>query len=119
VVDDAHTVRELERSILERAGYEVRTAADGEEALARLVEAPADLVLTDLEMPNMDGFALVEAIRSHDTLSTLPVVILTTRADDASRRRGLEVGADGYVVKSDFDGASLVAVVERLLGTRP
>jgi two-component system, chemotaxis family, sensor kinase CheA len=119
VVDDALTVRELERSILERAGYEVRTANDGQEALARLAEAPADLVLTDLEMPNMDGFALVEAIRAHDTLSTLPVVILTTRADDASRRRGLEVGADGYVVKSDFDGASLIGVVERLLGARP
>jgi two-component system chemotaxis sensor kinase CheA len=119
VVDDALTVRELERSILERAGYEVRTANDGQEALARLAEAPADLVLTDLEMPNMDGFALVEAIRAHDTLSTLPVVILTTRADDSSRRRGLEVGADGYVVKSDFDGASLIGVVERLLGARP
>lgn len=119
VVDDALTVRELERSILERAGYEVRTANDGEAALARLVEAPSDLVLTDLEMPNMDGFALVEAIRAHDTLSTIPVVILTTRADDASRRRGLDAGADGYVVKTDFDGASLIAVVERLLGRRP
>ena len=119
VVDDALTVRELERSILERAGYEVRTANDGQDALARLAEAPADLVLTDLEMPNMDGFALVEAIRAHDTLSTIPVVILTTRADDASRRRGLDVGADGYVIKSNFDGASLIGVVERLLGTRP
>jgi two-component system chemotaxis sensor kinase CheA len=119
VVDDALTVRELERSILERAGYDVRTANDGEEALARLAEEPADLVLTDLEMPNLDGFGLVEAIRAHDTLSTIPVVILTTRADDESRRRGLEVGADGYVVKSDFDGATLIAVVERLLGTQP
>ena len=64
IVDDALTIRELERSILERAGYEVRTADDGIEALARLVEAPCDLVLTDVEMPRMDGFALTEAIRA-------------------------------------------------------
>ncbi|MEO8293120.1 MAG: response regulator [Actinomycetota bacterium] len=116
VVDDALTVRELERSILERAGYEVHTASDGADALARLGERPVDLVLTDIEMPNLDGFGLIEAIRRHESLSTVPVVILTTRSDDASRRRGLDAGADGYVVKNDFDGATLVATVERLLG---
>jgi two-component system, chemotaxis family, sensor kinase CheA len=118
VVDDALTVRELQRSILERAGYDVRTAVDGAEAMARLAEEPVDLVLTDIEMPNLDGFGLVEAIRAHESLSTIPVVLLTTRSDDASRRRGLDAGADGYIVKADFDGASLVAAVERLLGVR-
>ena len=66
------TIRELERSILERAGYEVRTAADGVEALAGLVETPCDLVLTDVEMPRMDGFALTEAIRANAALTNLP-----------------------------------------------
>ena len=116
VVDDALTVRELQRSILERAGYEVRTADDGVDALARLAEHPSDLVLTDVEMPRMDGFALVEAIRARPSLSTIPVVILTSRASDEDRRRGLEAGADGYIVKSAFDESSLLDAVERLLG---
>jgi two-component system chemotaxis sensor kinase CheA len=116
VVDDALTVRELQRSILERAGYEVRTADDGVDALARLAEHPSDLVLTDVEMPRMDGFALVEAIRAQPSLSTIPVVVLTSRASDEDRRRGLEAGADGYIVKSAFDESSLLDAVGRLLG---
>lgn len=116
VVDDALTVRELQRSILERAGYDVRTAEDGLDALARLAEAPVDLVLTDIEMPRLDGFALTEAIRGHQSLATTPVVILTSRATAEDRRRGLDAGADGYIVKSAFDEAALLDVVERLLG---
>ena len=118
VVDDALTVRELQRSILERAGYEVRTASDGLEALARLAESPVDLVLTDVEMPRMDGFALTEAIRAHQGLRNTAVLVLTSRAGDEDRRRGLEAGADGYIVKSAFDQAALLDAVERLLGGR-
>jgi two-component system chemotaxis sensor kinase CheA len=116
VVDDALTVRELQRSILERAGYDVRTADDGVDALARLAEQAGDLVLTDIEMPRMDGFGLVEAIRAQPSLNTIPVVILTSRASDEDRRRGLEAGADGYIVKSAFDESSLLDAVDRLLG---
>jgi two-component system chemotaxis sensor kinase CheA len=116
VVDDALTVRELERSILERAGYKVVTAADGTEALARLGEVVPDLVLTDVEMPRLDGIGLTEAIRAQAGLANLPVVILTSRASEEDRRRGLEAGADSYVVKSAFDEAALLGVVERLLG---
>ena len=116
VVDDALTVRELQRSILERAGYDVRTADDGVDALARLAEEAADLVLTDIEMPRMDGFALTEAIRAQPAFSTVPVVILTSRASAEDRQRGLEAGADGYIVKSAFDESGLLDVVERLLG---
>jgi len=118
VVDDALTVRELQRSILERAGYEVRTAADGLEALSRLAEQPADLVLTDVEMPRMDGFALTEAIRAHQALRNTAVLVLSSRSGDDDRRRGLEAGADGYIVKSAFDQATLLDAVERLLGGR-
>ena len=116
VVDDALTVRELQRSILERAGYHVRTADDGLDALARLAEEPVDLVLTDIEMPRLDGFGLTEAIRGHASLATTPVVILTSRATAEDRRRGLDAGADGYIVKSAFDEAALLDAVERLLG---
>jgi two-component system chemotaxis sensor kinase CheA len=118
VVDDALTVRELQRSILERAGFDVRVASDGVEALALLAESPADLVLTDLEMPRMDGFDLTEAIRAHPTLANLPVLMLTSRSSDVDRQRGLEVGADGYIIKSSFDEASLLSAVNGLLGCR-
>ncbi len=116
VVDDAQTVRELQRSILERAGFRVRTAGDGRQALALLAEEPADLVLTDVEMPEMDGFALTEAIRASEALATTPVLVLTSRATDADRQRGLRAGADGYLVKSAFDEAALLNAVTRLLG---
>jgi two-component system chemotaxis sensor kinase CheA len=116
VVDDALTIRELQRSILERAGFDVRVAVDGRHALSALAEAPSDLVLTDIEMPNMDGFALTEAIRAHPTLANIPVLILSSRTSAVDRQRGLDAGADGYIQKSGFDEASLLAAVNRLLG---
>jgi two-component system chemotaxis sensor kinase CheA len=116
VVDDALTVRELQRSILERAGFEVRVATDGRDALARLAEEPSDLILTDIEMPNLDGFGLTEAVRADPALANVPVLILSSRSSDADRQRGLDAGADGYIVKSGFDEGSLVSAVHRLLG---
>jgi two-component system chemotaxis sensor kinase CheA len=73
-------------------------------------------VLTDIEMPNMDGFALTEAIRAHPTLANIPVLILSSRTSADDRQRGLDAGADGYIQKSGFDEASLLAAVNRLLG---
>jgi two-component system chemotaxis sensor kinase CheA len=116
VVDDALTVRELQRSIFENAGYRVRVAVNGEEALVAISEDRPDLVLTDVQMPRMDGFELTEAIRKQPTLASLPVIILTSRGSDEDRRRGLECGADGYIVKSGFDQSALLSAVERLLG---
>ena len=116
VVDDALTVRELQRSILERAGYDVLTASDGVEAMAILAERSVELVLTDVEMPRMDGFALTEAIRAHPERENVPVLILTSRSTEEDRQRGLDAGADGYIVKSAFNEAALLAAVERLLG---
>ena len=117
VVDDALPVRELERSILERAGYEVRTAGDGVEALALLAERPADLVISDIEMPRMDGFALTEAIRAEAGIRNVAVLLLTNRASEEDRHRGLAAGADGYLIKSDFDEGALLGAVGRLLGS--
>lgn len=116
VVDDALTIRELQRSILERAGYDVVTAASGAEALDRLGSGDVDLVLTDVEMPGMDGFELTERIRTAPTGRNVPVIILTSRAGDADRRRGLEAGADGYLLKASFDEHALLTAVARLLG---
>jgi len=116
VVDDALMVRELQRSILERGGYAVRTASDGAEALALLADQPADLVVTDLEMPNVDGFALTSSIRAHPRLSNIPVLIVSSRASAEDHQRGLDAGADGYIVKTSFDEAGLLSAVSRLLG---
>jgi two-component system chemotaxis sensor kinase CheA len=116
VVDDALTIRELQKSILERAGYRVRTASNGAEALAMLATEDTTLVLTDIEMPKMDGFALIEAMRKHPRLAHVPVIILSSRGSEADRRRGLEAGADGYIVKSAFDQTGLLSAVNRLLG---
>ena len=117
MVDDALTVRELQRTILERAGFDVTVASDGIEALTHLENEDFDLVLTDVEMPRMDGFELTEHIRAHPTLSNLAVLILTSLSSDDDRRRGMNVGADGYIVKSSFDERSLLAAVDRLVGT--
>jgi two-component system chemotaxis sensor kinase CheA len=116
VVDDTLMVRELQRSILERGGYRVRTASDGAEALAMLNEQPADLVVTDLEMPNLDGFQLTSSIRAHPRLANIPVLIVSSHAGEEDQQRGLEAGADGYIIKTSFDEAGLLSAVSRLLG---
>jgi two-component system chemotaxis sensor kinase CheA len=116
VVDDALMVRELQRSILERGGYSVRTASDGAEALTMLADQPADLVVTDLEMPNVDGFELTTRIRAHPRLTNIPVLIVSSRASEEDHQRGLDAGADGYIVKTSFDEAGLLSAVSRLLG---
>ncbi len=116
VVEDALMVRELQRSILERGGYEVRTANDGAEALAMLADRPADLVVTDLEMPIVDGFQLIGSIRAHPRTANIPVLIVSSRASEEDHQRGLDAGADGYIVKTSFDEAGLLSAVSRLLG---
>ena len=93
-----------------------RVAVNGEEALVEISHERPDLVLTDVQMPRMDGFELTEAIRKQAALASLPVIILTSRGSDEDRRRGLECGADGYIVKSGFDQSALLSAVERLLG---
>lgn len=116
VVDDALTIRELQRSILERAGFQVRLAVDGLDALAKLAEEPSELILTDIEMPLMDGFALTEAVRAAPGLTNIPILILSSRSSEADRQRGLEAGADGFILKSGFDEGALLVAVNRLIG---
>jgi two-component system chemotaxis sensor kinase CheA len=117
VVEDSLTIRELQRSILEAAGYRVQTARHGRDALTYIDRDEAiDLVVTDVEMPEMDGIELTETIRAHATRSTLPVVIVTSLADEGDQRRGIEAGADAYMVKREFDQHDLLDTVERLVG---
>lgn len=115
VVDDSPLTRELLVSLLESVGYEIVQAADGAEALERLDREVVDAVVTDLEMPRLDGLELTKRLKAHPTLRALPVVIVTTRGSEQDRRRGMEVGADGYVTKGDLVRQDLVDVIARLL----
>ncbi len=117
VVEDSLTIRELQRGILEAAGYRVQTARDGRDALQHLDrDREIGLVLTDVEMPEMDGIELTHAIRTHPTSSTLPVVIVTSLGEEDDRKRGIDAGADAYIVKRNFDQHDLLETVERLVG---
>lgn len=117
VVEDSFSVRELQRSILETAGYPIVTARDGRDALATLDrDSQIALVVTDIEMPGLDGIELTRAIRARAARSSLPVVIVTSHGSDDDRRRGIEAGADAYMTKDSFDQQTLLATVERLVG---
>jgi two-component system chemotaxis sensor kinase CheA len=115
LVDDSATTRTLEKSILEAAGFEVVPAVDGAQAWTLLQEGGADLVVSDVEMPNMTGFALVQAMRSSKRFRDLPVILLTSLESESDRARGLESGADAYLVKSAFDQSNLLDTIRQLL----
>ena len=117
VVEDSFTVRELQRSILQAAGYRVEIACDGKEGFDRVSgDAEIDLVLTDLEMPKMNGLELTRAIRGRAESASLPIVIVTSRGSDDDRQAGVEAGANAYMVKQSFDQHALLDTVERLVG---
>jgi two-component system sensor histidine kinase and response regulator WspE len=115
VVDDSPLTRELLVSLLESVGYQIVQAVDGAQALEVLARENVDIVVSDLEMPNVDGLELTRRLKSHATFRALPVVIVTTRGSETDRRRGMEAGADGYVTKGDLVRQDLVDVVARLL----
>jgi two-component system chemotaxis sensor kinase CheA len=119
LVDDSITTRGLERSILEAAGYEVVTASDGGEAWMLLQEQPPDqpfdVIVSDIEMPNVTGFELTERVRASQALARVPVVLVSGLASEADRARGLELGADAYVVKSAFQQSMLLETIAELV----
>jgi two-component system chemotaxis response regulator CheY len=106
-VDDSAFMRQMIASALRSAGYEVVEAVDGMDALDKLGKHPIDVVLTDHNMPRMDGLQLTRTMRSQERWRGLPVLILTTEADDAVRQAGREAGATGWLVKP-FDPARLI-----------
>jgi len=116
VVEDSLTARELERSMFEAAGYEVVTAADGIEGLEKLTNRTVDVIVTDVQMPRMDGFEMTSRLRSDDRYRDVPVIIVTTRSDESDRQRGLDVGADAYLIKSSLSPSELLECTRRLVG---
>lgn len=116
VADDSFTTRELIRSILQSAGYDVTVAVDGADALDKLRDQRYDLVVSDVEMPRMNGFQLTQNIRRDPDLLEVPVVLVTSLASEQHKRQGLEAGAQAYVVKSQFNQDNLLGTIRQLLG---
>jgi CheY-like chemotaxis protein len=116
LVEDSPATREMERRLLEDAGFEVTAAADAAEALARLAEASFDGMVVDIEMPGMNGFELTERLRAGDRTAQLPIVVVSTRDQPEDRLRGLRAGADAYLTKQGLDAGELVMLLRRLVG---
>ena len=116
LAEDAMTTAMLEKNILESVGYSVIIARDGKEALDRSTQEKFDLVITDVLMPRMDGFELTTRLKKDPIYKDIPIIIVTTRETDADKRRGLEAGADAYLLKSEFTSDILLDTIERLLG---
>ncbi len=117
LVDDSLVTREMERRLLEDAGFEVTAAGDAEEALSLLSEESFDCVVTDIEMPRMDGFELAAQLRGMEHFAQLPIIVVSTRDRPEDRLRGLKVGADAYLTKQSLDAGELVDLVRRLSGS--
>ncbi len=116
VVDDSITVRELERQLLRNQGYEVSVAVDGQEGWNLLRANPFDLVISDVDMPRMNGLELVKAIRADAALRDLPVIIVSYKEREEDKLRGLEVGANYYLTKSSFHDHTFLQAVTDLIG---
>ena len=115
IAEDSITARTLVKSILEGAGYEVVATVDGMDALTRLKTEAFDLLVSDVDMPRLNGFELTAKIRADKNLAELPVVLVTALGSQQDREYGIEVGANAYIVKSDFDQGNLLEIVRRLL----
>jgi two-component system chemotaxis response regulator CheY len=112
-VDDSKTMRDMVSLTLRNAGHDVAEAADGQQALTVLGSNRVDLVITDLNMPKMDGIALIKALRSHPVHRATPILILTTESDDAKKAEGKAAGATGWIVKP-FEPQRLIEVVGKV-----
>lgn len=117
LVEDSALVRALEKRVIEDGGYDVVTAVDGQDALGKLGSCPFAAVVSDIQMPNLDGIGLTGRIRKDPRYRDLPVILVTALASDADKRRGLEVGANAYIHKPAFDQQLLLGTLKRLVGT--
>jgi two-component system chemotaxis response regulator CheY len=113
-VDDSASVRQMVKFTLSDGGYTVIEAVDGKDALAKLTK-PVNLVITDLNMPNLDGIGLIRSVRANPACKGLPILMLTTESQEARKLEGKAAGATGWIVKP-FAPAQLLAVVKRVLG---
>jgi two-component system chemotaxis sensor kinase CheA len=115
LAEDSITTRTQEKRILESAGYEVVTAVDGADAFAKLPTREFDAVISDVEMPNMDGLTLASRIRENPSYDELPIILVTSLASDDDKRRGVEVGANAYITKGTFEQQVLIDTLRRLV----
>ena len=116
VVDDSINTREIEKSILEAYGYTVITGEDGEDGWDKTRQTQFDLVITDVEMPKLDGFSFTERLRNDEGYRNVPIIIVTSREKDEDKKRGIQVGANAYIVKGAFDQSNLLETVRTLIG---
>jgi two-component system, chemotaxis family, sensor histidine kinase and response regulator WspE len=119
VVDDSITVREMERQLLENAGYQVDVAVDGMDGWNAARMGQYDLIVTDVDMPRLSGIELVQQLKAHATLRSIPTIIISYKDREADRLQGLEAGADYYLTKSSFHDDTLLQAVMDLIGTGP
>jgi two-component system chemotaxis response regulator CheY len=115
IVDDSETVRQVLQLALGNAGYQVVEAEDGFDALAKLSGAQIDMLITDLNMPNMDGLELIKKVREEGKHRFTPIVMLTTESSEEKKKAGREAGASGWIVKP-FKPEQLLKVVKMVLG---
>jgi chemotaxis protein histidine kinase CheA len=116
IAEDSLTTREFERSLLEAQGYDVETAVDGLDALEKVSRADFHLVVSDIQMPRMNGFEFCRNVRQQPEHKELPFVFVTTLDKDEEKRKGIEVGAQAYIVKGAFNQENLLQTIERLIG---
>jgi len=113
-VDDSATIRQMVALTLRDAGYEVVEAVDGCDALERLAQTPVDMLITDLNMPNLDGVGLIKAVRQQPANRFIPIIMLTTESHDSKKQEGKAAGASGWIVKP-FKPEQLLGVVRMVL----
>jgi len=116
LVDDSLIAREVEKNIFENLGFVVDTAIDGMDGLEKLQSGHYDMLVTDLEMPRLDGFGLVRQVRNQPEYKELPIVVISTRESAEDRMRALEVGADSYMVKQHLEASNIISTVKALVG---
>lgn len=114
-VDDSRTMRDMVSYTLKEAGYNVLEAEDGQHAITVLNGQKADVIITDLNMPNMDGITLIKELRAKPDYRVTPILMLTTEADDTKKAAGREAGATGWIVKP-FNPEKLLSVVKKVAG---
>lgn len=115
IVEDSITVRSMLKSIVESAGYETEVAVDGVDGYNKLTDGNFDAVVTDIEMPNMNGFELTSKIKGDKKFSDIPVILVTTLESQKDMQRGLEAGANAYIVKGSFEKSNLTDTIRRLI----
>jgi two-component system chemotaxis response regulator CheY len=113
-VDDSTSIRQMVSFTLTQAGYQVVEAVDGRDAVAKLATATVDMIITDLNMPNMNGVELIRAVRSQGKFKFIPILMLTTESNDSKKMEGKAAGATGWIVKP-FNATQLIDVIKKLL----